>query len=413
MNTAKLVNSALTGGGLIYPENLNVVIGSENKGYPKGTVLDANATLSLAGQAQSGSTQQGDNQQNDPFLKNVYTYNTNLKRGFQMSYDDNNKYSDNLIIGDIEKGKFNGNSVGYGNIIQGNKIISVGGENILTGSYIVSFSHRNHITSYNIPYIAEYTKVDDNNIIVTAKKNSKLYNVIKNSKILFYNVEIKDKNNIIINDKDSGGVPILQYTTTDVNDTQIKLTSSDFKNFIKTQTGKLMFFNIYNNGKTNVINGSSIVNNGTSSIMSGSNINVSKVFDSAAFGTGIDICNNSEIGVGAYNVSKALTGDDGYVFTVGAGSEDKRKNAIEVRRDGRIYIYNVGGFDGINSSEAKTIQSVIQSTVVKFGSTADRPTDSGVGFCYFDTTLNKPIWCKIPMQGGTAARWVDASGNEV
>lgn len=45
MNTAKLVNSALTGGGLIYPENLNVVIGSENKGYPKGTVLDANATF--------------------------------------------------------------------------------------------------------------------------------------------------------------------------------------------------------------------------------------------------------------------------------------------------------------------------------------------------------------------------------
>nr|DAF92067.1 MAG TPA: hypothetical protein [Podoviridae sp. ctZkC8]DAT39653.1 MAG TPA: hypothetical protein [Caudoviricetes sp.] len=51
MNTAKLVNSALTGGGLIYPENLNVIIGNENKGYPKGYVLDANATLSLAGQA--------------------------------------------------------------------------------------------------------------------------------------------------------------------------------------------------------------------------------------------------------------------------------------------------------------------------------------------------------------------------
>lgn len=47
MNTAKLVNSALTGGGLIYPENLNVVIGSEDHGYPKGYVLDANATASL------------------------------------------------------------------------------------------------------------------------------------------------------------------------------------------------------------------------------------------------------------------------------------------------------------------------------------------------------------------------------
>lgn len=44
MNTAKLVNSALTGGGLIYPENLNVIIGNEDKGYPKGYVLDANAS---------------------------------------------------------------------------------------------------------------------------------------------------------------------------------------------------------------------------------------------------------------------------------------------------------------------------------------------------------------------------------
>lgn len=70
MNTAKLVNSALTGGGLIYPENLNVVIGSENKGYPKGTVLDANATLSLAGQASSGSGQQGNSQQNQSTISN-------------------------------------------------------------------------------------------------------------------------------------------------------------------------------------------------------------------------------------------------------------------------------------------------------------------------------------------------------
>lgn len=70
MNTAKLVNSALTGGGLIYPENLNVVIGSENKGYPKGTVLDANATLSLAGQVSSGSGQQNSGQQNQSTISN-------------------------------------------------------------------------------------------------------------------------------------------------------------------------------------------------------------------------------------------------------------------------------------------------------------------------------------------------------
>ena len=55
MNTAKLVNSALTGGGLIYPENLNVVIGNEDYGYPKGYVLDANAVASLTPSSNGGN----------------------------------------------------------------------------------------------------------------------------------------------------------------------------------------------------------------------------------------------------------------------------------------------------------------------------------------------------------------------
>ena len=55
MNTAKLVNSALTGGGLIYPENLNVIIGNEDHGYPKGYVLDANAAASLTPSSNGGN----------------------------------------------------------------------------------------------------------------------------------------------------------------------------------------------------------------------------------------------------------------------------------------------------------------------------------------------------------------------
>lgn len=61
MDSAKLVNQALVGGGLSYPENLKVIIGNEDKGYPKGTILDANATLSLAGQA-------ANNQQDDKYI---------------------------------------------------------------------------------------------------------------------------------------------------------------------------------------------------------------------------------------------------------------------------------------------------------------------------------------------------------
>lgn len=63
MNTAKLVNSALTGGGLNYPENLNVIIGNEDHGYPKGYVLDANAVAGLTPSNGSGSNN-GSGQQN-------------------------------------------------------------------------------------------------------------------------------------------------------------------------------------------------------------------------------------------------------------------------------------------------------------------------------------------------------------
>lgn len=389
MNTAKLVNSALTGGGLIYPENLNVVIGSENKGYPKGTVLDANATLSLAGQVSSGSGQQNNSQQNDQFLKDTHTYNTNAIRGYQISYDDQSKRSNNFIIGDIAKGQFNGGSVGYGNIVQGDSMISVGNENVLTGSYVASIGSQNHILSYNKIQDPTYTKIDDNNIIVNVDKNSTTYNLIKNSKILFYNTQIKN-DNISINYKDSDTILRLYYTVTDINDTQIKLTSSDFKEFIKEPTGKLPFFSIYNFGNNNIVNGYSIVNNGSISIISGTDINVGNVYNTAAFGYCIDITNNSEVGVGAYNVSRTLSGGDRYVFTVGAGSQNERKNAIEVRRNGKVYIQDVGGFNGHNSdqSNTKTLQQVISDIETVVSLNSNGPWDVDITSQFINGNVN-------------------------
>lgn len=376
MNTAKLVNSALTGGGLIYPENLNVIIGNENKGYPKGYVLDANATLSLAGGAGNGSGQQNNSQQDEPFLKNLYTYNTNLKKGYQLSRGYQNSYNDNLIIGTDPKGEFNGNSIGYSNIIQGDTIVSVGNQNILTGPYIFSNSKNNHIISYKITQTPTYTKVDDNNIIVEVDKNSPLYNLIKRSSILLYNTEVKN-DKILINEGDNNSIKNFSYTVTDVDDKHIKLTSANLKNFIKDPNGKLPFFNIYSIGKTDIINGCNIVNSGSICIMSGTDINVGKVFNSAAFGYGLEVSNSAEITVGSYNVSKALTGDDGYVFTVGAGTKDERKNALEVRRNGKVYIQNIGGFNGHNSDTAKTLQQVISEIQNNTSSTTQPVVDNG------------------------------------
>lgn len=378
MNTAKLVNSALTGGGLIYPENLNVIIGNENKGYPKGYVLDANATISLAGGAGNGSGQQNNSQQDEPFLKNIYTYNTNLKKGYQLSRGGQNSYNDNLIIGTDPKGEFNGNSIGYSNIIQGDTIVSVGNQNILTGPYIFSNSKNNHIISYKIAQTPTYTKVDDNNIIVEVDKNSPLYNLIKRSSILLYNTEVKN-DKILINEGDANQIKNFSYTVTDVDDKHIKLTSANLKNFIKDPTGKLPFFNIYSNGKTDIINGCNIVNSGSICIMSGTDINVDKVFNSAAFGYGLNVSNSAEITVGYYNVSKALTGDDVYVFSVGAGTKDERKNALEVRRNGKVYIQDIGGFNGHNSdqSDVKTLQQVISEIQNNSSSTTQPVVDNG------------------------------------
>lgn len=376
MNTAKLVNSALTGGGLIYPENLNVIIGNENKGYPKGYVLDANATLSLAGGAGNGSGQQNNSQQDEPFLKNLHTFNTNLKKGYQLSRGGQNSYNNNLIIGTDLKGEFNGNSIGYSDIIQGDTIVSVGNQNILTGPYIFSNSKNNHIISYKIAQTPTYTKVDDNNIIVEVDKNSPLYNLIKRSSNLLYNTEVKN-DKILINEGDDNQIKNFSYTVTDVDDKHIKLTSANFKNFIKDPTGKLPFFNIYSIGKTDIINGCNIVNSGSICIMSGTDINVDKVFNSAAFGYGLNVSNSAEITVGYYNVSKALTGDDVYVFSVGAGTKDERKNALEVRRNGKVYIQDIGGFNGHNSDVAKTLQQVISEIQNNSSSTTQPVVDNG------------------------------------
>lgn len=393
MNTAKLVNSALTGGGLIYPENLNVIIGNENKGYPKGYVLDANATLSLARGAGNVSGQQNNSQQDEPFLKNLYTFNTNLKKGYQLSRGDYDSYNNNLIIGTIPKGEFNGNSIGCGDIIQGDTIVSVGNQNILTGPYIFSNSKNSHIISYSRAQTPTYTKVDDNNIIVEVDKNRSLYNLIKRSKVLLYNTEVKN-DEILINEGDNNQIKNFSYTVTDVDDKHIKLTSADLKKFIKNPTGKLPFFNIYNSGETDIINGYNIVNGGSICIMSGTDINVDKVFNSAAFGYGLEIYNSAEITVGSYNVSKALTGDDRYVFSVGAGTKDERKNALDVRRNGKVYIQDIGGFNGHNSdqSDVKTLQQTISDieTAVSLNSNGPWDVDITSEFVNGNVTI-KPL----------------------
>jgi hypothetical protein len=52
----------------------------------------------------------------------------------------------------------------------------------------------------------------------------------------------------------------------------------------------------------------------------------------------------------------------------------------------------------------------LNGAVAPSGPTTSRPTFVVVGYMYFDTTLNKPIWCKV---NGSPGTWVDATGTTV
>lgn len=63
--------------------------------------------------------------------------------------------------------------------------------------------------------------------------------------------------------------------------------------------------------------------------------------------------------------------------------------------------------------------SDLEKQIVTSGTTLDRPnevdisnTPIPIGFCYFDTTLGKPIWLKSSVFQGTKV-WVDATGTAV
>lgn len=63
-----------------------------------------------------------------------------------------------------------------------------------------------------------------------------------------------------------------------------------------------------------------------------------------------------------------------------------------------------GGFNCDDSTNA--IKQALKETRVTSGTTDNRPTVTDIGFQYFDTTINKPIWW-------TGTKWVDATGVDI
>lgn len=103
---------------------------------------------------------------------------------------------------------------------------------------------------------------------------------------------------------------------------------------------------------------------------------------STALGYGNIVSNEAEHTVGKHNISTV----DSTIYSIGIGtSATDRKNALEVDKDGKIYGYGIGGYDGTNASDSNDLKTVIDekqnksslSTVATTGSyndLTDKPT---------------------------------------
>lgn len=406
MNTAKLVNSALTGGGLIYPENLNVIIGSENKGYPKGTVLDANATLSLTGSNSSNGQQQESNLGfqiiTNNFKNPINNKDTSVNNILLESSDD---YRKNIIICSNEFGNYKNSHIsGYNNIIIGLQNTVTGVDNIVLGRTIIEKGSYN-ITNGRRIIIPIIKNTENNKIRIKANVGSSLIELLK--KGFLYALSYLSVKNEITQRNDNQemiAIQILNYTR--ISDEIIQLEDSGLE--VLKDSEKIVLLGIRSESSNTIISGGLIqAIKGDKSISVGyalRNEAVNNVYPNTyqLFGTLNTVKSDFEFACGSRNVS---TKNDNFStrFSVGAGlTPDDYKNAFEIgfKKSGssdwdvNTYILGIGGYNGKNAANdsTKSLQQVISDieTAVSLNSNGPWDVDITSEFVNGNVTI-KPL----------------------
>lgn len=373
MNTAKLVNSALTGGGLIYPENLNVIIGNESKGYPKGYVLDANATLSLAENgggngSQSGSQDLGIKNLNyniekaldnkDVFLNNVVLESEQYNRKNLLFYTNDQPPIIPLISG-------SGNIVsGYYNYIRSFNSIILGKTAFAEGFYNIFNSRQTSIS------LVENT--ENNKLRIKARENSQIIELLEKG-LLYVLSQMAVKGDKVQANTKSVKAPIKLTNYTRISNDIIQLEDDGLESL--KDYDKIIVAGIYGKTDSSIVSGTII-----QAIDAKNSISVGQYLKNEAvdgkypnsyqvFGLLNTVKNNYEFACGARNVS---TKNNNFqtCFSVGAGtSPTDYKNAFEIgfKRSGQsdynanTYVLGIGNYDGKNAADnnTKSLQEVI------------------------------------------------------
>ena len=394
MNTAKLVNSALTGGGLIYPENLNVIIGNEDKGYPKGYVLDANAVSSLnqtSGNSNNGSGQQhGDNlgfkllsnkvrdneTNSDITINSVLLESTdNDRKNILLSNesDYNNKMS--IINGsdNIVTGARNFIS-GHGSVVLGKTVTSKGYYSISVG------------TQTAIPVIKN---TENNNIRIKVKDNSLAAELLEKG-FLYIIPWFSVKNNVIQRNDSTENEIINVINYTRISNDVVQFDDSRLQALKDSE--KAVLLGIRNESDTSITVGNLIQSvNGNKSISVGyalRNEAVNNVYPNTyqLFGTLNTVKSNFEFACGSRNVS-TKTSDFSTRFSIGVGlAPNDYRNGFEVgyKKVGttfepNVYVLGIGNYNGKNAADSnvKSLQQVISEIQNNSSSTTQPVVDNG------------------------------------
>lgn len=383
MNKAKLTNSVLTGGGLSGSQHLNVIIGTSNNGYPKGYVLDANATKQLVG---SGGGTPGTQEPSE--LEKIISVNkfsrtfdkfSNNYRNLDINNVSDEPYTNiNMLDNFGRLSEFQNEQFGSGNINSGKVNNSNGYYNIVLNSGAISGGDGSIISSRY--FIADVVKHNDSpKLRLKSNINKELNKIIKQKSLLITDkyAFLKQGNEYILKKlSDTNFISRNADSYTRIDDNTVEF-NNVYLNKLKDYD-RVLCYSVTNFSKSSVLFGENLHNIGNNnSIFVGSGLIGLQRPDGkysanlAIFGRYNSATNDGELSCGIFNKSTS-TADGGIqtIFSVGSGSDvDVRRNALEVAllkqtdqtyKD-KLYINGVGGYNGSNVEDAsvKSIQEVI------------------------------------------------------
>lgn len=415
MNTAKLVNSALTGGGLIYPENLNVIIGNESKGYPKGYVLDANATLSLTGQASSGSGsqtpgQQGGNSNNtssnlDKYIKPsqvLYSVDNTGNKSYTTQLNMLSEKENGYLSIDLQSKEypsdFSLNHVsGDANLNLGNINVILGKNNLAIGSGLYSTNNASNNILLGFRIAIQVKKNPGGKLRLLVKKDSIIEYQLKEDFLGItdrFAINIKDSKLVFEKISDTETLTRISNDFTRIDDNTIEMNNPNLNKL--SECYYVVAVSVTSDGRSNILVGNAIFNGGNNSIFVGTALkgkpsSTNKYPNNIqCFGLGNKVSNSYEFASGCYNITNNKTvGNYQYntVFSIGAGSLLKgnlnafeliaKKNITDNTIINALYVNGVGGYDGTNVSDdnTKSLQQVISDIETAVSLNSNGPWD--------------------------------------